>query len=69
MQFFLNNQKPDLRKLDTLMHKLTMETNLYDDQCQIVKTYLEKYNTDLIEVNVNDILNNDIKDDIMTIII
>ena len=69
MQFFLNNQKPDLRKLDTLMHKLTMETSLYDDQCQIVKTYLEKYNTDLIEVNVNDILNNDIKDDIMTIII
>lgn len=68
MQFFLNNHKPDLRKLDTLMHKLTMETNLYDDQCQIIKTYLEQNNPDLLQININEILNNE-QENIITITI
>lgn len=69
MQFILNSQKPDLRKLDTLMHKLTMETNLYDEQCQTVKTYLETYPTELMHINVNDVLNMGNDNDILTIVI
>lgn len=69
MQFILNREKPDLRKLDSLMNKLTMETDLYDDQCQTVKTYLENNKKDLMEVNINEIFNNIQNDDVITITI
>ncbi len=40
VQFRLNKYRPDLRKLDDLLNMLALETDLYQEQCEILKNKL-----------------------------
>ena len=40
VQFRLNKYKPDLRKLDDLLNVLALETDLYQEQCEMLKDKL-----------------------------
>ena len=66
IQFRLNIDKPDLRKLDSLLKTLEMNTNIYDKECKILSKKI-KNNEPYCKKIINDMYDDQIDNIIITI--
>jgi hypothetical protein len=66
VQFRLNKFKPDLRKLDDLLNVLALETDNYQEQCDLLKEQLN--DTGFMDLNEDNVIEN-ISDDVIEVTI